>query len=301
MPAGFAVPKTLVVTGGNSNYDALGAELVASLKQVQNDTFKIGFLKIGAGDVPREIADRVDEIKHIEAMAAGTRIAGFELAFLKVKPRLPDLFPGHDVYIWLDEDTWVQNIRGLEALMIGASQRMLAVHPECDPHYFKYKIPSDRTVTLYSRVFSRSVSDRYIRFPMLNSGVFAAKATSAIWNEWDALLESMKARHGAGEAVFFSDQIPMHYLVYSKGYEIFPLRAVNNWQLYASLPLFDFRRKKLVVPTAPHEEINILHLAGDSKTARVRIDDQGRTSSYRWSEVQSVFGLANSAAPGSAV
>jgi hypothetical protein len=55
-------------------------------------------------------------------------------AFLS-RSRIPELFPGHDVYLWIDADAWVQRWEGVEAYVEGAMRSGFAVTPETDPAY----------------------------------------------------------------------------------------------------------------------------------------------------------------------
>jgi hypothetical protein len=66
--------------------------------------------------------------------------------------------------------------------------------------------------------------------------------------------------------------------------DIGPLRAVDNWQTYACFPLANLTKKKLIVPTPPHEEIGIIHLAGNTKNEIVQMN--GHTFGLRYRDFQ---------------
>jgi len=96
------------VTGCDSAHFDLAADLVASLRDASGLAVTIGFIHVGDDPLPPAIAERVDHV----AQVTGDRFhaeqrRGFRLAYLMVKPRIPELFPGYDAYIWLDGDTWV--------------------------------------------------------------------------------------------------------------------------------------------------------------------------------------------------
>ncbi|MEZ5919051.1 MAG: hypothetical protein R3D66_03785 [Alphaproteobacteria bacterium] len=37
------------------------------------------------------------------------KVRGREFESLRLPPFLPQIFPGYDVYFWMDADTWVQS------------------------------------------------------------------------------------------------------------------------------------------------------------------------------------------------
>jgi hypothetical protein len=55
-------------------------------------------------------------------------------AFLS-RCRIPELFPGHEVYVWLDADAWVQSWDAFAAYVAGALRTGFAITPETDPAY----------------------------------------------------------------------------------------------------------------------------------------------------------------------
>ena len=55
-------------------------------------------------------------------------------AFLS-RSRIPELFPGHEVYLWIDADAWVQRSEAVEAYVEGALHAGFSVTPETDPAY----------------------------------------------------------------------------------------------------------------------------------------------------------------------
>ena len=87
----------------------------------------------------------------------------------------------------------------------------------------------------------------------------------------------------------FSDQIPLHRLILTGQLSVSPLRAVNNWLVALCLPAVNFQRRRLLAPSPPFEEINIIHLVGATKTARYALGDGGRTIGFRYREIKALF------------
>ena len=64
------------------------------------------------------------------------KIAGKE--FLKAcvcRPFLPQIFPGYDIYFWMDADTWIQNWAGPDLFLQGAARKKIALTSQADRAY----------------------------------------------------------------------------------------------------------------------------------------------------------------------
>ena len=284
------MPRTIVVTGCDSAHYDLVADLLISLTDVGRDGLAVGFVHIGDDAVPAEIEAAVDCIVHVADNgfhANGLR--GFRLAYLAIKPRLPDFFPGYDTYVWLDGDTWVQNRAGLDQIVQSAPFAALCAHPELDPNYFRTTMPSQRLLSLYGALYGEADAASHVPLPMFNTGVFAATAGSPLWSLWREALAEVHDRTIASPWLYFSDQVPMHRLIASGRLSVQPLRAVNNWLVHAAAPGLNTRSKRVVAPTYPYEEINILHLTGQTKDTKFPLDDKGRETSFRYRSLKALF------------
>jgi len=285
--------KTIVVTGCDGAHFGLAAELLASVREAAPQrAFAVGFVHVGEEALPADIADAVDLVVAIadEAFAREGR-QGFRLAHLGVKARLPELFPGFETYVWLDGDTWVQNAAGIDQAARCAAGADIALHPELDPNYLAEPIPSQRSLWLYPELYGEEEARALIATPMVNGGVFAARAASPLWAAWQGALAELRARLAGRPDLYFSDQIPLHRLIAKGGLSVYPLRAVNNWMIHASRPAVDLRRKRLVAPTFPHEEINIVHLTGTTKMVEYPLGESGALTTFRYPAIRRLFGL----------
>jgi hypothetical protein len=191
---------------------------------------------------------------------------GFTLAYLAVKASLPELFPGYETYIWLDADTWIQREVGLSEIAAAAQYADIAVHPQIDPNYFSCQFPDNYTISVYNKIFGEKDRTHFVRFPMINAGVFGALHSSPLWRLWKENLEDIRQRLEKHESRFFSDQIPLHRLIYQGRLRICPLRAVNNWLVLHSVPRLHPTTGLLTAPSPPYEPINIIHLVGSAKS-----------------------------------
>jgi hypothetical protein len=272
----------LVVTACDAAHYPLAEDLVASLRATGEQGFRIGFIQMGDVPPPAELVDAVDEVR----IAAGDgeehrEGEGFLAAKLAIKPRIPEFFPGYETYIWMDGDTWVQDAAGLRQIAHQARDADISIHPQLDPAYWQCEFPDEHTLTVYKQLFGGDIQARYMRRPMVNAGVFGARADSPLWSLWRDLLFEVRERLSDQPHRYFSDQIPMHYLIYSRNLRIAPLRAVNNWLAHHAAPQLHIHTGKLITPTYPHEKINIIHLVGPSKDRELRYQEMVTTLRYR--------------------
>lgn len=289
--------KVVVVTGCDAAHFDLAEDLFTSILAVKSRDYALGFVRLCGSPPPAALRRPGIDTVSAPGWDLPSPPRGYRAAFLNVKPRLPVLFPGFDVYIWIDADCWVQGEGWFDALVEGAFRADLCAHPEYDVHYLGLPTPNDRTIDIYTSLFDLEVARAVWRYPMVNAGVFSARATSPLWGRWSAALEAIRARPAPD--LFVSDQIPLHHLIHTRALSLFPLRAVDNWQTYACLPGIDHARRRLIVPTPPHEDINVVHLAGGMKTLAVPIPALGRSVTLRYRAVRALFdGFAPGPQPG---
>ncbi len=289
--------RAIVVTGCDANHFDLASDLLASLRDIGGMPYAVGFVHLGSGDLPDAIAGRVDLVASVDDTDF-SRLprAGFAVAYLGVKARLPELFPGFDTYVWLDADTWVQNADGLHALVRASAHADVVLVPECDIMFFQVAIPHYRHVATYHSLFPDADLPTLLRHQMINAGVFAAATESALWTKWSDLLDDARDRGETNPTFYYGDQVPLHCLIYQGQITMTPLPALNNWQVWAMTPKIDLQRRRLVSPFWPFEEINIIHLAGDSKDTTHSVGQSDRRITFRYRDVSALFDEAQPAA-----
>jgi hypothetical protein len=264
--------KVLVVTGCDESHYDLADDCIASFHECYPGACDIGFVHFGEGLPPAAIAGQVTHNLALPPPAEFARAEGYFAAFAGIKASLPELFPGYEMYIWIDSDCWFQNATSLPRIIAMMQASNIAIHPEFDVHYAHYPTPTERTVYIYTRNEGNDLSAMPLNMPMLNAGVFGMRANSPLWGAWRRELARLMERFRRGQDVFFSDQIALHKVIFSNNYSFGPLRAIDNWQTYACLPHVNLASRKLVVPSSPFEEIGIVHLAGQSKFERMEMN-----------------------------
>ena len=281
--------RTIIVTGCDEQHHDLASDLIASLRALPEQAFAVGFVQLGVAPLPEAIAGGVDHLVQVDDSAWRARPrAGNPISFLGIKPDLPRLFPGFDIYVWLDGDTWVQTGAGIAAAAYAAQAADIAIHPECDLNYFTQPVPNERTVAIYRSLFPEDM-ERLIRFPMVNSGVFGGRAGSPLWERWGRVAAELRARADADPGLHISDQIPLHWLIFTGQLNVGLLPAIHNWQLYAALPQVDVARCRLTASTPPHEEISILHLSGVTKDQTFTLATTGQAFSFRYRSIMALW------------
>ena len=281
------VTRALIVTACDENHYELGLDLITSLRDFGLNGAKVALVDMGTGRASEPLVRQFDLYERQTAEAS--QYKGFKVAFLSIKPRLPTIFPGFDTYIWIDADCWVQGASVIGKLVDAAQKADIAAHPELDVHYFRYKLPADRTINFYRNLYGNDTCEMMCRFPMISSGVFSARSDSRLWAVWSNAMAALKSRWEQGADLRFSDQIPLHFLIHTNKLSMFPLRAIDNWQVYAALPLIDTERKRVVVSSPPHEEINIIHLAGPTKKEQYYSQHLRKNISYRYRDIKQLF------------
>jgi hypothetical protein len=276
--------RVIVVTGCDHHHVDLAVDLLDSVAEAGLADMHVGFVHIGDDAVPDVISKRVHLVATVPTGGLSVRPAeGFLVARLGIKATLPQLFPGYDIYIWLDADVWVQRAQGLSDIATAAVLADIAVHPQLDPNYIGCLYPDDYTVDTYRRIYGRAATERLARRPMVNCGVFGACAASPLWALWRRELSDVAADMTDRPDRFFSDQIPLHRLIHTERLSVMPLRAVNNWLVLHGLPGFDPSTGLLTAPSPPHEPINLVHLVGSSKTRQAELG--GRMIGLRYRDI----------------
>jgi hypothetical protein len=298
---------TLIVTGGDSVYFPLIEELRQSVQAAFPGPMP--FAVIDAGLLPGQVA---------QLRAAGAIVArlpadpALPAAALRKRPALAAnfgklwldrMFPGYDVLLWLDADTWVQDAEAVRLVEGAARTGGLAIVPGGGRSWerpievrwlfgglwglaqirsFNFKNGRHAGLTL---AVLRDLGTR----PLLNAGVFGLRADAPHWEamrRWQARI----LRHGKP---FTSDQIAMALAVHVDGLRIAPLPETCN---YIRPWRFDPREPALVEYWYPYPKVGIVHLAGQKQmrfdpsatTEVLDLDDRPHQLSLRFGPFQAM-------------
>jgi len=188
------------------------------------------------------------------------------------RPHLPTHLPGHEVYLWLDADTWVQRGDRLIELIEAARLTDVAVAPEVhaaydapyDPGHWLHEFQAG----VYKRTLGAEEGADLTRRPLFNAGVIAARGDSPFWPAWVAAFQ--QALYSGRYIV--ADQTSLNQVLYRRP-EITRtvLSPHYNWICNLAPPLLDEASGLFVEPIPPYAPIGILHLTGHGReTSEVR-------------------------------
>lgn len=262
--------RVLVVTGADARYEHLLTDFVASYRAMYRRRFPIGLIGYDKSIATHPLREHFDYFvdDSFDYPDFQTQ-SGFYGAYTASKARIPELFPGYDIYLWVDADCWFCDPNSIDRIVFGATRADIAIHPEYDIHYWKWPTPNSRTIDIYKSI-EKEVNPGILQRAMVNSGVYGMAANSPVWTLWHRSLAALR-QNSRNRTIYFSDQIPLHKLLHTEPVRVFPLRATENWQLYASAPRIRFKTRdhqhqfEILAPTPPFERIGILHLAGTTK------------------------------------
>ncbi len=243
----------------------------------------IGCLNLGlTGEQQAWLAARDVSIVTPEWEFGLDEAAGLPLPFKAIlaRPHLPKYFPGHDIYMHMDADAWVQDWSAIELYAAGAARGIMAITPEIDRAFISNYATSHSYRAFVIKVFTdlagAEVAETYRDYPILNTGVFAMPAASPLWERWaDRIGQSLS--HGRN---FHVEQASLNLELFARlddylaaGLEFLPARC--NWVCHQALPKFDAARGLLVEPFLPHAPLGVVHRASDDfkqkKTGQVAV------------------------------
>jgi lipopolysaccharide biosynthesis glycosyltransferase len=190
---------------------------------------------------------------------------------------LPSILPGYKKYLWMDADTWVQDPTAIEHYFQYAENKDVVAAIEMDRTYSFDHTPGHiwhHVFTwFYKAGFGKELAKKLCPLPVINCGVFSAKADSPLWSKWPEFIwKTIKNQKG----FFLADQIPFNYLIYENHISSLLLPAEYNWLVVCSNPALGAANKKFFTPVPPHSLIKIMHLAAINRRdhmARVVGDD----------------------------
>jgi tetratricopeptide (TPR) repeat protein len=258
------MPQLAIVSAADSNYFPLLRDLVESIQdKPQGRAVPLHILD--AGLAPPELA-----------WLKQRRIAAVPLAWpysiavpgpqqaLALRCRIPMMIPGYVSYLWLDSDTWVQDWAAIELYRRSAEEWKFCIAAEADRSFDLGDVAAWNAGTC-ERLYGRHLAQRIAGKPLLNAGVFAARADAPHWRRWRYWVDQALIASGAD---FFLDQTALNLVAYVDGLEMAVLPAHNNWTCHRALPRATKDGRKLLDPQPPHQPLGIVHMTHVTKQWR---------------------------------
>jgi lipopolysaccharide biosynthesis glycosyltransferase len=181
---------------------------------------------------------------------------------------LPDYFKDYKLYIWLDADMWLNDIKSFNLYEKGAFNNKLTIVPQSDRAYVKnanvewlFGFPKKIKTINYkniSKSISKSLGRKYAFHSTLNAGAFAINDNVNIWKCFQKNIK-LAAKKGR---IFGTDQVALALSIYEDGLPSEFLPAYCNWMCEFNMPKFDSENGQFVEPYIPNHPIALVHLAG---------------------------------------
>ncbi len=262
--------RPIVVSGADSGYFELLQGCVRSIRdKPEGAAIALGVLDVGLSE---------SEPGWLKDQGAVVVAPGWNLDFPDreaapryrqaqyARPFLPRHFPGHDLYLWIDADAWVQDWSAVDLFLRAASRHQLAIVPELDRSYRNFFHAFEEFHGVigegYRAIFEEPAATRLARQPLLNNGVFALAAGAPHWQAWAETLAAalQLSRNG------LIDQTTLNHVVYEQNLPAHFLPAWCNWICHHAPPIRDEAGDFLTEPNLPHQKLGIVHLTMWMKT-----------------------------------
>jgi hypothetical protein len=271
MATSTAARRTIVVSSADAQYFELLQDMILSLRQTNAGTpFAIGIYDLGLTAAQqnwlRSYTDLVVTPRwHFEAPESEKTTRNLSYV---ARPFLYQYFPGFDVYAWIDADVWLQEPNVLGTFVEGAWQTGAAVARENEPSYRLQPWLFLWTTKHFLSGYGLVHGTRLLAQPHINTGLFAMRADAPHWALWTRCYQDAITRSGV---VMPHDQFALNEAIYRHNLPTKFLSASYNWICDRGIPVWDEVQEKFCEPSAPHNPISVLHLAGPGKRNTYRL------------------------------
>lgn len=278
----------IIVSASSAEFFHFLQGMVLSIRdKPEGAELALGCFDLGLTDAQKSwLSDRQVELVVPDWPFAITDADRVPLPFKAIlsRPLLPSYFPGHDIYVHMDADAWLQDWSALELYRKGAARGVMAITPEIDRSFVSNYATSHSYRAFITKVYTdlrgAEAAEKFRDYPILNTGVFAMPAGSPLWARWSARIEE-SLRHGRN---FHVEQASLNYEIFENlegyvadGLEFLPARC--NWVCHQALPKLDPESGLLVEPFLPHVPLGVVHRASDDfkqkKTGQITLTSGG--------------------------
>lgn len=272
--------RVMIVSASDARFMPFLQAMIATLPiRLGNFRFRYGCLDLGLTDNDRRwLALRGWECVTPDAHLGVSREAhsAVQRSFL-ARPFLPSYFPGHDVYVWIDSDVWLQTPEVLQAYIDGANACGMAVSHERESSYRFQPWLLGWTTKHFLLGFGPVTTAAQLLRPHLNAGFFAIHADAPHWQAWADCYAAAIRRTGA---LAPHDQFSLNHAIYGSGLgqPRLPARILapgNNWICDRGIPMWNDHDASFCTPRPPYQTIGAMHLAGPAKRTPYRVHRTG--------------------------
>ena len=271
----MAIDK-IIVSSADSKYFNLLKELFLSLKK-NNILDDYHFAVLDTGMDKNQINYLKDNNIKIKDAKWNTKVPQYKILgrdHLKTqvaRAYLPEYFQNYKIYIWLDADIWINDLKSFLLYERGARNDCLTITPQSDRAYFNtakidwfFNVPLKIKTINYKNIgrsVSKKLGKKYAFYSTLNAGAFSINSNELIWKclQKNVRLAAKKGR------IFGTDQVALALTVHEDKTPTEFLPAYCNWMCEFHLPFYDEKLQQFVEPYLPNNAIALIHLAGLDK------------------------------------
>lgn len=265
--------RILIVTAANEAFSPLLRSLVESLHQWG----PLRRAELGVLDL--DLAP--ETLSWLSAYTRNVVRPGWDLALdpavarekpwlraMTARPFLPRHFPGYDLYLWLDADTWVQQWTAIEWLVQAAGTGKMAVVPQIDRFYRHSPATVQWRMDKMQGYFGDIPVEAFLAETYVNSGVFALAGEAPHWVSWQNWFrKGLQNVRGS----YATDQAALNYTLWRERLPVYPLPARCNWTCHLALPEYRLSDGLFHEPGIPGDPIGIMHLTFRMKDQSVKV------------------------------
>ncbi|HAH08466.1 MAG TPA: hypothetical protein DCL54_12125 [Alphaproteobacteria bacterium] len=250
----------IAVTAGDEGYLPLLQSCVDSLVEArQSLAFQIGVIDLGLSPESRAAISAKADFFVPASWPFATRpdfaAGAFALASV-AKAALPDYFPGHPVYMWIDCDAFVQGPLGVSWFFNAALNGGTAMVQSIDRAYVMQADDHAWVRDRYAMAYPDDIATKLASRPYINSGVFAASASSKLWSLFkQRYLDALSAWSGPR----LSDQAILNYIAVIDRLPYHNLPSSCNWICHLARPHLDQVNKLFTEAAFPYRHLQIVH------------------------------------------
>ena len=233
-----------IVTSCDERYAPLAKGLILSLRAAgfPAEHQQICLLDIGCSEATRQWMTaqgvQLEKLRAEEHIPFKTDHLPKHITAMAFRPFMREVFPGFDVYLWIDSDTWVQQASSIHLFfhLATTGDASIAISPLIDVNYKlqfdAQKFQADLRA-IYAAIYG-GVGEDLSYQPILGAGVFAMHRDSQIWAAWAGQLPVVYRRDYSRlpAALHLAEQTALNRVVYSLGKPAF-VEAIHNYHLCA--------------------------------------------------------------------
>jgi hypothetical protein len=263
-----------VVSAADANFFDLLQAMVRSLRdKPQGRDIPLYVFDIGLTGAQRSwLAEQGAGLHVPEGLPYADSLPAYLSAFLS-RCRIPQLFPGHQVYLWIDADAWVQHWEAVDTYFRVAMREGFAIAVEADPAYDGLMVRASHQRSF--AMFGLDLEACLRSTGPLNAGVFAGRADSPHWTAWQQAIGAFIGETQDPYLLFLLDQTALYLVCTHRGLRTALLPASYNWLAHFALPMAaptgSDGGSELLRPLPPHEPLGIVHQAGNTKGVMFRL------------------------------